>query len=340
MKDVKETLTACPDCVDDGRRDFLKKCGCAAAVITFSSLFSRPLLANLIRQDKPAKSTSASNDILVKLYKSLSDSQKKKIAFPWNHKRQRYVGNLVKVVDPTISDILNKDQRAMVRDILKGMTSEDGYKKFSKVMADDYNGFENFHCALFGEPETDKFQFMFTGHHLVLRRDGNSKDSIGFGGPIFYGHSRGDSVKNMPGNVWYYQTKEANKIFEALDKDQRKKALKTNAPQEGNKTIDVKSYKTNKIGITGQDMTKEQKGLLENLVKQILLPFRGTDSDEVQEIIKSGGGYDPVSIMFFKDSDIGSDKVWDRWLLTGPTIALYFRGSPHVHTWVNIAKTE
>jgi hypothetical protein len=28
--------------------------------------------------------------------------------------------------------------------------------------------------------------------------------------------------------------------------------------------------------------------------------------------------------------------VWDNWRLEGPSFVFYFRGSPHVHMWVNI----
>ena len=31
------------------------------------------------------------------------------------------------------------------------------------------------------------------------------------------------------------------------------------------------------------------------------------------------------------------DGIWDRWKLEGPAFVWYFRGSPHVHTWINIA---
>jgi hypothetical protein len=39
---------------------------------------------------------------------------------------------------------------------------------------------------------------------------------------------------------------------------------------------------------------------------------------------------------FYKNLDIGSDGVWDVWQLESPNMIWYFRGAPHVHTWVNI----
>jgi len=33
---------------------------------------------------------------------------------------------------------------------------------------------------------------------------------------------------------------------------------------------------------------------------------------------------------------VGNDGVWDVWQLESPTMVWYFRGSPHVHVWVNL----
>ena len=35
--------------------------------------------------------------------------------------------------------------------------------------------------------------------------------------------------------------------------------------------------------------------------------------------------------------NLGDDEIWDRWMVEGPGMVWYFRGTPHVHTWVNIA---
>lgn len=35
--------------------------------------------------------------------------------------------------------------------------------------------------------------------------------------------------------------------------------------------------------------------------------------------------------------DAGHDGVWDNWRLEGPSFVWSFRGSPHVHVWVNVA---
>jgi hypothetical protein len=42
---------------------------------------------------------------------------------------------------------------------------------------------------------------------------------------------------------------------------------------------------------------------------------------------------------FYKNHDIGNDGVWDVWQIEGPAMLWYFRGEPHVHTWVHVRQS-
>jgi hypothetical protein len=55
-------------------------------------------------------------------------------------------------------------------------------------------------------------------------------------------------------------------------------------------------------------------------------------------LIHSQGGVDALSMSFFKNQDLGNDGTWDVWQLESPAMLWYFRGAPHVHTWVNIRR--
>src|SRR5438128_11315770 len=83
-------------------------------------------------------------------------------------------------------------------------------------------------------------------------------------------------------------------------------------------------------------MTKDQKHLVEKVLADLLMPFRKKDSDEAMRYIKEAGGVGSLCMSFYKNLDIGSDGVWDVWQLESPNMVRYFRGAPHVHTWVNI----
>ena len=84
-------------------------------------------------------------------------------------------------------------------------------------------------------------------------------------------------------------------------------------------------------------MSSDQKGQVEKVLGKLLEPYRQADRDEVAACLKSFGGLDKCSLAFYQDGDIGDDKVWDCWRLEGPSFVWYFRGSPHVHVWVNVA---
>ncbi len=65
--------------------------------------------------------------------------------------------------------------------------------------------------------------------------------------------------------------------------------------------------------------------------------YRQSDRDEVLECLKKQGGLDHLSLAFYRQDDLGNDRVWDIWRLEGPAFVWHFRGAPHVHVWVNVA---
>ena len=70
----------------------------------------------------------------------------------------------------------------------------------------------------------------------------------------------------------------------------------------------------------------------------VLAPFRKADADEALALIEKTGGLDALTMSFYNNDglDIGKDGVWDVWQIESPTMLWYFRGAPHVHTWVHI----
>jgi len=273
------------------------------------------------------------------LHDSLNEKQRKIMAFPFDHDLRRKVANNWHIVDEeagAIGKLYTPDQQEMIRQILRGVTSEDGYDRFQKQMEDDDGGFENYTCALFGQPGSDKFEFVMTGRHLTIRADGNSVENAAFGGPIFYGHAvktREDS--DHKGNVWWHQAEAANAVFKALDGKQQAQALIEHSPADDALTVRFRGDAA-LPGIRCGQLSGDQKELLENTLKSLLAMFRESDVAEVMECLKKNGGVDHLHMSFYKEGDTGDDGVWDRWSVQGPAFIWYFRGSPHVHTWVNV----
>jgi hypothetical protein len=176
-----------------------------------------------------------------------------------------------------------------------------------------------------------------TGRHMTLRCDGNSADHVAFGGPIFYGHAaKGfDEKPDHPGNVFWPQAVAANGVFKMLDGKQRKAALVAKSPRES--AVAFRGPKGEFPGIPVTELSSDQKGELQKVLDKLIEPYRKSDRDETLACLKAQGGLDKCHLAFYQDQDIGSDGVWDNWRLEGPSFIWYFRGSPHVHVWVNIA---
>ncbi len=322
---------------DVSRREFVKALGATALV-------SVPLIGGAARaaagEVGPSK-TAPAETAVGRFYKSLKPEQRKLICFPFDHPKRMQVNNNWKIVDTEIGD-LDKEQQALCNEVFKDLCSEEGYDRFQRQMKGDAGGFENYHVAVFGEPGSEQpFEWVLSGRHNTLRADGNSVEGAAFGGPIFYGHDAtgtGNDDAKHSGNVWGFQWEQANKIFATLDDKEKARALVSKADGDTVRSIKLKGDSLPTTGLSVADLDGQQKQMVQSLLKMLTSPFRAFDADEVTECLKEAGGADKLRLTYFSQGDIGKDGVWDIWKLEGPAFAWYFHGSPHVHTWVNIAR--
>lgn len=277
-------------------------------------------------------------ETLVKtLFESLTPKQRETISLPWDHPKRSQVGANWAIVKPTIAETFTADQQKMVEGILRGVTSEEWYPRVLQQMKEDGGGLENYHVALFGDPKSGKFEWVLTGRHVTLRADGHSNANAAFGGPIFYGHAPKDTEDpKHPGNIYWQQAQQANAVFQALDGKQRALALFDKAPNEDQIKLQGKSGTF--PGVAIGELSKDQKKLVQKTMQSLLAPYRPSDASDTMKAIEANGGLDKIHLSFYKQEDLGSDGVWDIWRLEGPALVWHFRGAPHVHTWVNVAK--
>ena len=321
------------------RRDFVKALGAASLAATLPAIGARSALA-ATTPTGPSPSAPAETAV-ARFYAALKDDQRKLICFPFDDPLRSKVQNNWAIVKPTIRD-LSTEQKALCREVFKNLCSEEGYERFMTQMDDDYGGFDSYHVAVFGEPGTEKpFEWVLSGRHNTLRADGNSVEGAAFGGPIFYGHDAtgsGNDDSKHTDNVWWYQGQQANKIFSTLEPAQKTRALVAKAEPDAPRSIQLQGAHLPDVGLPVADLDGQQKQMVQQLLKDLTSPFRAFDVDEVQECLRDAGGADKLRLTYFKDGDIGDDGVWDIWKLEGPAFSWYFHGSPHVHTWVNVAR--
>lgn len=320
---------SCPECAPDpGRRRLLLGAGAAAVAAAAGGL--APMARALAAADPVAKGTKVgpAEETVSRLYKTLTTEQKAAAAFPITDPRAVRANANWHVIPQKIGQLYTPEQQRMIHEIVRGVTSEEGYERVLRLMRDDDGGLENYACAIFGEPGTGNYAWLLTGRHLTLRADGNTLPDSVFGGPIIYGHG---VAGNQKANLFYYQTQAANEVFKALDGKQREKALLPMAPAED--TIQLK--KSGYAGIAVGELSGDQRRLVEKVMHDLLAPYREADVKEAMSSLKGNGGLEGVHLSFYKNEDLGDDQEWDIWRLEGPTLVWHFRGAPHVHTWVN-----
>jgi len=330
------------------RRAFLRTTGAALAASARPalSLFAAPVEPPRNLRVKLQPPPPASESIVKLLYQSLTPAQRKEICFAWDYidpKRgmlRTRVENNWRITNPIVkSEFFSADQQAMIRAIFEGITNPDWHKRFDRQLADDLGGFGvNQSIALFGAPDTGKFEFVLASRHMTLRCDGDSAEHVAFGGPILYAHEGDDlhEKPHHPHNVFWHQAVEANKLYHALDAKHRELALVI----KGMPTEELVGFKGREGKFQGcpvKEFAADQKAELQRILNILLEPFRTSDRDEVVRCLARQGGLDACYLAFYKEGDLGDDGVYDNWRLEGPAFVWYFRGRPHVHVWVNIA---
>jgi hypothetical protein len=316
----KKLCSDCDSAVD--RRRFLQAASSAAAIVAASRFaFANP------------SSTSGAESAAAKLYESLSEKQRETVCFGFDHQLRSRISANWQITKPTVgSDFYTKDQQALIDTIVRKVTSEDGYERLKKQTEYDAGGMDQYSIALFGQPGSGKFEWVMTGRHLTLRADGDSVEKTAFGGPIIYGHGEETATENL----FYYQTKQANEVFKALDAKQAERALIAKAPAESAVSIQGTEGKFPGIGVG--ELSSDQKQLVEQTLKVLLAPYRQEDVEEVMSLLKATGGVDQLHMAFYQQEDLQNDKVWDIWRVEGPAFVWHFRGAPHVHAYINIAQ--
>lgn len=316
--------SSCPDCEPFARRDFLKAVGGAALATAASPLLSSSVFAAPTQQ-------SGAETVSAELFKSLSDEQKKVICFPFDHELRKRINANWHITKPNIKDdFYTKQQKAMAQEIVRKVLSEDGYQRVLKQTEYDDGGLDAYSMAMFGAPDSGKFEWTLTGRHLTLRADGNTVDNAAFGGPLIYGHGQEDPDQNL----YLFQTKQTNEVFKALDAKQAKSALLTTAPKED--AVQIQGEKGVFPGISVGEMSSDQQQLVEQTLKVLLAPYRQEDADEVMEMLKAQGGVGKLHMAFYQTGDLKNDSVWDIWRVEGQSFVWHFRGAPHVHAYINI----
>ncbi len=341
----------CPDCESGelfavDRRHFLR--GVSAAAAAAAATGGMTVWATPKAAAEPASLKSPAETAVKALYESLTADQRKVVCFDWDHiDPQRgllrtHVSNNWHITKPCIDDepeFFTRKQRWLIHDVFKGLFSPEWYGKLVKQLKDDTDGKPwgaDQNIAIFGKPGDGKFEFVMTGRHMTIRADGNSESRMAWGGPIFHGHAASGFNEKVhhPGNVFWHQAVQANKVYQLLDGKQQQAALLSRRPAES--AVGFRGSDGKLPGLAIKELTGDQRGGIQKVLMSLIQPYRSEDQEKIEACLKKQGGLEACHLAFYKDGDIGNDGEWDNWRIEGPSFVWYFRGEPHVHIWINV----
>lgn len=332
---------SCPECdapVD--RRDFIRVVGGTTAALAATTVAAPQLLAQA--QAQPARMPKPAEGLIQELYAGMTADQRRTLVKPWNDANRTAINPNRAQFGQTLQQHYTAPQRELIERILKAMSSGDqGWAQIERRESatrawDGSSSMAGCGAHIYGTPGANsQYAFVFTGHHLTVRCDGNSAPDTAFGGPIYYGHTPDGHSRR---NCFFYQTRAANSVFDCLTEAQRRNAViamgpRTN-PGEGMGSV---QFRREHPGIAAADLTADQRRLMETVLRELLSPFRREDADEVMQLIRTNGGLERLHFAFFKDQ-AANEHHWHFWRIEGPGFVWNYRCLPHVHTFVNIAR--
>lgn len=274
----------------------------------------------------------SAENVIGELFQSLTAAQRETVCKSFTDPLRQQVSANWHVVKPLIgSDFFSKSQQSMAIEIVRQLTSEEGFELIKKQTDYDDGGIEAYSMAWFGKPGDDKFEWMLTGRHLTLRADGNTQEKTVFGGPVTYGHGEESSPED---NLFFYQTKKFNEVFGSLNETQRKTALlQKSIPNESqHKVQNVKPF----VGLSARELSNDQLELLNGTLSSVLGVYREEDSKEAKDLLEAAGGLKSLYLQYYAEDDLKSDGIWDMWRIVGENVSIHFRGAPHVHAFIHI----
>jgi hypothetical protein len=295
-----------------------------------------------------ARAVAAANAFL----ESLDAGQRAKVLLPFNSAKKARWSNLP-VTMVTRNGIrlgdLNKKQRTAALATLAAVLSKQGYQKVIDVMnADDQLvkgkdnrmrfGTDNFYLAVFGKPSaTQPWMVQFGGHHLGLNVILAGKKAVltpthtGTQPDVF----TRDGKKVRPLGQ---ENDLAFKLVNELDAKQRAVAVRGARPRnlalgpgQDGKTVAQE-------GIKGSDLTKDQRGLLLELIGAWvhMLP----EAAAARRLAEIKGGLADTSFAWYGPTAAGSAAYYR---IQGPTVVIEYApqgGTGHIHTVIRDPKND
>lgn len=278
-------------------------------------------VAVLVQAQKTPAPDEAARAAAIKLFQSLTEEQKK-LAVKAVDDQERYVEQFPAVQRPGLPfTMLTAEQKELVNDLIRAMTSEYGAARCLEVAKQTPDGAR--YVNFFGTPSQDgKFAWRVAQHHLTLIYAEFGQDKFNEFGPILLG---GNPVKTL----WDDEDKIVVALQAALTPEEAK-AIKGTGNAGSGAAIGTNGIK---IG----DLSEKPRTLARQLLAQRLAVFSTDRRKQLEALVERDGGVDSLRIALWGDaSKARADGGTYHWKVGSATVLCDWQtvGKEHLHLTV------
>lgn len=274
--------------------------------------------AYLVQAQRTATADEAARAAALKLYKNLSEQQKKDVVLPFDAK-DRHAEIFPTTKRPGLSFAqLSAEQKSQVEEMIKALTSEYGSSRCLAVLKQTGDGGR--YVTFYGTPsESGPFAWRVATHHLTLIFAEFGQDKANEFGPVLLG---GNPVKDL----WDEEDKILVELYAALSPDEAK-AVQVKAKGGSGGPVDPNAPK---IG----SLNEKAKPLARKLLAKRLEVFSADRRKVIEDLIEREGGVDNLRLMIWGDAKKNRAEGGNySWRIGSPGIVCDWQGlgKEHIH---------
>jgi hypothetical protein len=285
----------------------------------------------------PGASLRPVRDLLVSLHDSMDDATRARACVPYDHPLRQYHNRGVRGGGLPVSALsFSWEQRGMLTDLLHAGLSEQGRTRIPREHYINWPGVHLLSLLMCGDPRDAEHQTILTGPHLNLRLGGAGREGVAFGGPQVYGDQRGNERPGLPGNLYRDQYEIGRALFESLTDGQKRAALLDLAPPQTR--IEVRGRDAGFDGIPVESLSVGSRALAGRVVEAMLSTYHPDDVAYAASCLRENGGIERLHLSYYRRADDGGIGNAQIFRLEGPAAVFHFRGYPHVHAFINVAR--
>jgi hypothetical protein len=307
------------------QNDFHKGQGQMKHLLYLICLLGFTSTALLVQGQGSSSPDEAARSAAIKLFDNLTEDQKKMVVLPGNDK-DRYAEIFPTTKRPGLAfNQLTPDQKPLVEQMIRSMTSEYGATRCLEVAKQTGDGGR--YLTFYGPPSSDsKFAWRVATHHLTLIYAEFGKDQVNEFGPVLLG---GNPVKEL----WDQEDKILVDLYANLSPEEAK-AIQGKGNAGSGSPIHPMAPQISSLN-------EKARPLARKLLQQRLAVFSADRRKIIENIIEKEGGADNLRITIWGDPKKGRAAGGNySWRIGNETIVCDWQGlgKEHIHMTLRARK--